>query len=68
MEIGMWHLVREGKFPKKHINESSRPVLVRYADETADPEVCRYNFITKKFVFGDIDVTANVIQWHEIPK
>lgn len=37
--------------PQRKKNESSRPVLVRYKDETAHPDVCDYNFLTGKFVF-----------------
>lgn len=54
--------------PKQIDSESSRPVLVRYKDDTADPDICRYNFITSKFVFADRDCTKFIKEWHEIPK
>lgn len=53
--------------PQRKRDESSRPVLVRYKDETANPDVCNYNFLTGKFVFIEKDVTKYVKEWREIP-
>lgn len=53
--------------PERKRDESSRPVLVRYKDETANPDVCKYNFLTGKFVFIEKDVTEFVKEWREIP-
>lgn len=53
--------------PQRKRDESSRPVLVRYKDETANPDVCDYNFLTGKFVFIEKDVTKYVKEWREIP-
>lgn len=53
--------------PQRKKDESSRPVLVRYKDETAHPDVCNYNFLTEKFVFIEKDVTKYVKEWREIP-
>lgn len=64
---GLWKQVYEKEYPLNKYGESSRPVLVRYKDETANPEVCSYNFITKKFIFMDKDVTEFVKEWCEIP-
>lgn len=63
----LWNLIYKNRYPESKYGESSRPVLVRYKDETANPEVCSYNFITKKFIFLDKDVTEFVKEWCEIP-
>jgi len=63
----LWKQIYKNGYPLNKYGESSRPVLVRYKDTTANPEVCSYNFKTKKFVFLDNDVTEFVKEWCEIP-
>lgn len=63
----LWKSIWKGQYPESKYGELSRPVLVRYNDITADPDVCSYNFITRKFVFIDKDVTTLVKEWCEIP-
>lgn len=64
-EKDLWIPVNE--HPENKYGESSRPILVRYKDETAVPEVCTFNFIRNKFIFIEKDVTDFVKEWCEIP-
>ena len=63
----LWNPLWEKRYPENLYGELSRPILVRYKDVTADPEVCRYNFSTKKFVLADEDITNLIKEWSEIP-
>lgn len=63
----LWNPLWRKIFPKSNYGESSRPVLVRYKDMAADPEVCTYIFSTNKFMCRDKDVTGIVKEWCEIP-
>ena len=63
----LWNSLWKGQYPESKYGESSRPVLVRYKNETSDPKVCRYNFNRNNFVLDDNDITESVKEWCEIP-
>lgn len=53
--------------PKQLSDKLSVPVLVQYKDDTADLEVLTYSFVSKKFLYDQLDFTDNVFKWRYLP-
>jgi len=63
----LWKQLWKNDYPFCKYGEVSRLVLVKYKDQSVNTVVCTYDFITRKFMLSDQDITDKVKEWCEVP-